>query len=183
MAISVVNVLLNIGRSIINAFIGIVNAGIRAVGSGIKTLAKTINKMDISIPDAAAKILGIPKGSKVTLPVDFDVPQIPKLPKVDKLPKLAKGGLIPPRNERTVVVGDNQREPEIVSPVSTMQSALGETLAASGIMSTNKQLVALMTQMVALMSQGQTIEVDGHELGRTVRRENAKYNKRTARLV
>lgn len=180
---AVANALVDVGRGIINTFIGVINAGIRAVGSGIKTLAKTINMMDIDIPDWAAKIMRVPKGSKLTLPVDFEVPQIPKLPKSDKTPKLAKGGLIPPRNERTVIVGDNQREPEIVSPVSTMQSALGETLAASGIMSTNKQLVALMTQMVALMSQGQTIEVDGHELGRTVRRENVKYNKRTARLV
>src|SRR5574343_615048 len=48
------------------------------------------------------------------------------------LPKLAKGGLIPPRKPRQVIVGDNMVEDEIVSPVSTIEKAVESVLDRRG---------------------------------------------------
>ena len=45
---------------------------------------------------------------------------------------LANGGLVPPNQPFLAMLGDNRREPEVVSPVSTMRAALAAELASSG---------------------------------------------------
>ena len=50
-----------------------------------------------------------------------------------KIPALATGTVVPPNREFLATLGDNKREPEIVSPISTMKQALMEALAESGI--------------------------------------------------
>lgn len=67
------------------------------------------------------------------------------------LPQLAKGGLIPPRNPRQVIVGDNTREDEIVSPVSTMRKAMDEALAANNAANgnLNKEMLAILNKIHA----------------------------------
>lgn len=46
-----------------------------------------------------------------------------------KIPKLAQGAVIPPNREFMSILGDNKREPEIVSPLSTMKQAVIEAMA------------------------------------------------------
>ena len=54
----------------------------------------------------------------------IDVPQIPRL---------ATGTVVPANfGEFTAILGDNKREPEIVSPLSSMKQAFLEALAESG---------------------------------------------------
>lgn len=53
-------------------------------------------------------------------------------------PALAMGTVVPPNREFMAVLGDNKREPEVVSPISTMKQAFIEALSESGI-SNNKQ--------------------------------------------
>lgn len=48
------------------------------------------------------------------------------------IPRLAAGSVIPPNREFMAVLGDNKREPEVVSPLSTMKQALLEALQESG---------------------------------------------------
>lgn len=49
------------------------------------------------------------------------------------LPKLANGTVVPPRaGEFAAILGDNRREAEVVSPLSTIKQALVEALAQSG---------------------------------------------------
>lgn len=50
-----------------------------------------------------------------------------------KIPALATGTVVPPNREFLATLGDNKREPEIVSPLSTMKQAFMEALAESGV--------------------------------------------------
>lgn len=47
-------------------------------------------------------------------------------------PALATGTVVPPNREFMAVLGDNKREPEVVSPLSTMKQAFVEALQESG---------------------------------------------------
>ncbi len=52
---------------------------------------------------------------------------------VPQIPKLATGTVVPANyGEFTAILGDNKREPEIVSPLSTMKQALKEALTENG---------------------------------------------------
>lgn len=50
-----------------------------------------------------------------------------------KIPALATGTVVPPNREFLATLGDNKREPEIVSPISTMKQAFMEAIQESGI--------------------------------------------------
>lgn len=71
-----------------------------------------------------------------------------------KIPALATGSVIPPNREFLALVGDNKREPEVVSPLSTIRQAVSEALAISGRTGSGNTTVVL--------------EVDGKELGRVI---------------
>lgn len=49
-----------------------------------------------------------------------------------RVPGLASGGLVPPGDPFLAVLGDNNREVEVVSPYSTIKRAVGEELDARG---------------------------------------------------
>lgn len=49
-----------------------------------------------------------------------------------RAPGLASGGLVPPGDPFLAVLGDNNREVEVVSPYSTIKRAVGEELDARG---------------------------------------------------
>lgn len=85
-----------------------------------------------------------------------------------QLPKLAKGGLIPPRKPRQVIVGDNMSEDEIVSPVSTMKQAFAEVLAQQGGGADNALIVQLLRELIDVNKKGSSIVVDNRVLGQTV---------------
>lgn len=81
------------------------------------------------------------------------------------LPALATGTVVPANyGEFTAILGDNKREPEIVSPLSTMKQALLEALSESGFNNGGDATIIL--------------ELDGNELGRAVYRLNKKESKR-----
>ena len=48
------------------------------------------------------------------------------------IPRLAQGTVVPPNKEFMAILGDNKREHEIVSPVSTMKQAFMEAMAEMG---------------------------------------------------
>lgn len=51
-----------------------------------------------------------------------------------RMPRLATGTVVPPRaGEFAAILGDNKRETEVVSPLSTMKQALKEALAEAGM--------------------------------------------------
>ena len=99
------NSVVGIVEGIVNGFIGIINTFIR----GINKVIDTIN----AIPGVS-------------------LPQLKTLEDV-KIPRLATGTVVPANyGNFLAMLGDNKRETEVVSPLSTMKQALKEALAESG---------------------------------------------------
>ena len=122
-----------------------------------------LNKISISLPNW--KILGDLKGKKFGI----NIPKA-KFNRVS-IPRLAQGTVVPPNREFLAVLGDNKRENEIVSPVSTMKQAFMEA----------------MVEMGGNYGGGNTevvLEIDGREFGRAVVEQGNRENRRIGtRLV
>lgn len=79
------------------------------------------------------------------------------------MPRLATGTVVPPRaGEFSAILGDNKRETEVVSPLSTMKQALKEALAESG---GSRDITVIM-------------EVDGRRFGQAVYKANNEEKQR-----
>ena len=93
---------------------------------------------------------------------NFSVPAEPP-----KIPRLATGTVVPANyGEFTAVLGDNKRDPEIVSPIPAMKQAFLEALAESGITGGRTDSGDIIVQ------------IDGREVFRAVKRENDAQKRR-----
>ena len=96
----------------------------------------------------------------------WEIPSNPPL-----IPKLAQGTVVPPNKEFMAILGDNTKEHEIVSPVSTMKQAFMEA----------------MIEMGGNFGGGNTeviLEIDGREFGRAGVEQGNRENRRIGtRLV
>lgn len=82
------------------------------------------------------------------------------------IPRLATGTVVPANyGEFLAVLGDNRREPEIVSPISSMKQAMSEVLAEFGGLGAGGDLNI-------------TLEVDGEVLARKTVKWNESYKNR-----
>lgn len=95
------------------------------------------------------------------------IPSIPKIPEAH-IPRLATGTVVPPNREFLAVLGDNKKEPEVVSPISTMKQAVMEAIAESGITSGGGNDYRDIVVMI-----------DGREVFRAVKKQAAEYKKQT----
>jgi hypothetical protein len=158
----------DLGKTCINGLIagfeGGINGIINAFESMINLIVDGLNKISFSMPDwnwlpndVQGKSFGI---------------NIPKatLGRIS-IPRLAKGTVVPPNKEFMAVLGDNKKEHEIVSPVSTMKQAFMEA----------------MIEMGGNFGGGNTevvLEIDGREFGRAVVEQGNRENRRIGtRLV
>lgn len=67
--------------------------------------------------------------------------QTPAVAASYSMPRLATGTVVPPRaGEFAAILGDNKRETEVVSPLSTMKQALKEALEETGGMNGNRDI-------------------------------------------
>lgn len=107
-----------IAKSAINLVIDIINGLIGAVVSGINAVIEMANGLSFKAPEfLGGKTYGV-NITKITAP---------------KIPKLATGTVVPANyGEFLSILGDNTREPEVVSPVSTMKQAFKEAFAEMG---------------------------------------------------
>lgn len=113
----VFDALVEIAKVPINGVIGLINGMLRGIVSGINGAIGAINSIKVEIPDW---VLGI--GGKT---MGFNIPEV----RAPQIPYLAQGTVIPPRaREFAAVLGDNNRETEIVSPLSTIKQALVEAM-------------------------------------------------------
>lgn len=86
------------------------------------------------------------------------------------IPKLATGAYVPANyGEFLAVLGDNKREPEVVSPISAMKQAMAEVLAEYSGMGNGGDIHITLTMP------------DGRVLFEAVADENNKIKKRTGR--
>ena len=77
----------------------------------------------------------------------------------------ASGGVIPPSaSEHLALVGDNNSETEVISPLSTMKQAMIEALATANLGGSSGDIV---------------IQIDGREVFRAVQTQNSQYKKQT----
>lgn len=117
---------------IVNTFSGIFNQ-VSAIIEGVINLAIDIINGLIGGINVISGVIGIEA--------------IPEIEKVS-IPRLATGTVVPPNREFLAVLGDNQREPEIVSPVSTMKDAFKEVFAEMGSLGRDDQIVLNVTANV-----------------------------------
>ena len=134
------NALVDIVKAPLNAMIGFINVLLDAVKKAVNFLIDCLNTISIDVPNWVPKIGGKTFG--------FDIDHI----KINPIPPLAQGTVVPANyGNFLAMLGDNKREPEIVSPLSTMEEAVENVLARSG-------------------RKDQTIhvhvELDGREIGR-----------------
>lgn len=101
----------NAGRDRLNGIISLVERC-------INTVVNKANRISWNIPDWVPGIGGKKFG--------FNLPTV-------SIPRLATGTVVP-RNygEYTAILGDNKREPEVVSPLSTMKQAVREVMNEIG---------------------------------------------------
>ena len=147
--------LVGIAKVPINGVIALINGMIRGIISGVNTAIGVLNHLKIKVPNWVPKIGGSTWG--FTIPT-MTAPQIPYLAK----------GTVVPRNagEFAAILGDNKRETEVVSPLSTMKQALLEALQESGNSGGGSP------QYIVL-------NIDGNEFIRWLRDQNGQYRNRT----
>lgn len=119
-------------KGIINTIIG----GINTLWSGIYTVVSGIVNTLSSVAETAGDLLG--------QDWSFSMPEEPPL-----IPKLAKGAVIPKNyGEFPAILGDNKKETEIVSPLSTIKQAVKEAQSESG-MRIDEYTLTKFAQLVA----------------------------------
>jgi hypothetical protein len=108
-------------KGVVNVIISIINALIKGVVTGINAVIKALNKINFTVPDWVPLIGGKSFGFNLK---ELTAPQIPKL---------ATGTVVPANyGEFLAILGDNKREPEVVSPISAMKQAFKEAIAEIG---------------------------------------------------
>ena len=155
----------NLGKTCINGLItgfeGGINGIIFAFETMINWIVDGLNKLSFDIPDWVPGIGGQTWGINIPR-ANFDRVEIPRL---------AQGTVVPPNKEFMAVLGDNTKEHEIVSPISTMKQAFMEA----------------MIEMGGNYGGGNTevvLEIDGREFGRAVVDQGNRENRRIGtRLV
>lgn len=105
----------------INIIIDLINGLLRGVIGMVNGIIKALNKLSFTVPDFVPGIGGKKFG--------FDLKTIT----APQIPKLATGTVVPANyGEFMAVLGDNKKETEVVSPLSTMKQAFKEALAENG---------------------------------------------------
>lgn len=141
----------------INSILGFVETMVRAVESGVNSVIDALNEINVEVPDWVPGIGGESFG------FDLDHVSLPHIP------QLASGTVIPPRaGEFAAILGDNNREAEVVSPLSTMKQAFKEALREAGGFGGAGEIVGY-------------IYIDGKELGRSTVQFVRQEKKRTGR--
>ena len=148
------NAIWGVVKGVINSIID----GLNFLWEGLYTALATIVNGIGGIVESIGDLVGADWG--------WEIPSNPPL-----IPKLAQGTVVPPNKEFMAILGDNTKEHEIVSPVSTMKQAFMEA----------------MIEMGGNFGGGNTevvLEIDGREFGRAVVEQGNRENRRIGtRLV
>lgn len=96
----------NVVKIPLNLILDVVEGFINKIIAGFNMLKKIVNKFSFDVPDWVPGIGGKKMGFNLAMSEDVS------------LPRLAEGGWVEPNKPRPVIVGDNKREGEIISPES-----------------------------------------------------------------
>lgn len=142
-------------KRIINSILGGIEKMANGVVSGINTVIKAMNNLSFDIPDWVPTMGGKTFG--------FNIPTLKNV----SIPKLATGTVVPPNREFMAILGDNKKETEVVSPLSTMKRAMKEALLELGINGTSNSSGDII------------IQIDGREVFRATQKQARQYYKTT----
>ncbi|MCM1219823.1 MAG: hypothetical protein NC548_35580 [Lachnospiraceae bacterium] len=140
----VVGGIIDVFKGILDFIVGVFTGDWEHAWEGIvdtfKAIFNTIVDVVESVINGAIGIINKLIGGINNITVNIGIPSIPDIPEVS-IPRLATGTVVPPNREFMAVLGDNKREPEVVSPLSTMKQAskeaLLEALSEVGLPGTN----------------------------------------------
>lgn len=112
----------DIVKAPLNLILGMINGFLECLEYGINSTIWNLNNIKVDAPDWVEELTGI---SSFGLNLDtIDLPEIPYL---------AQGTVVPANyGNFLAVLGDNKREAEVVSPLSTIKKAVMEANAESG---------------------------------------------------
>ncbi|MCH5202750.1 MAG: hypothetical protein J1F17_06045 [Oscillospiraceae bacterium] len=114
--------------SIVKGVINLIIDGLNLLWSGIYTVVSGIINGIGGIAGFIGDIFGCDR--------EFSMPDEPPL-----IPKLATGTVVPASyGEFMAILGDNKREPEVVSPLSTIKQAVKEAFAEGGFTTGNGEI-------------------------------------------
>ena len=142
-----VGVIWTIFKGAINVMVDALNTVWSAVYGVIKSIVDGIGDFVSAIGDVVGKSWG------------FSLPN-----EVPRIPRLATGTVVPANyGEFAAIMGDNKREPEVVSPISAIEQAVENVLNRRGIISS---------------SDGDTVvEIDGREVFRATKKQADHYKR------
>lgn len=122
--------MVSIIKSPINGIISLINGMVRGIVSGLNSAIRAFNRIRIPswVPGIGGKGINI---STISTP---------------RIPYLAQGTVVPPNREFMAVLGDNKREPEVVSPLSTMKQAFMEAMTEMGGMGGSRSETIIIRQ-------------------------------------
>ena len=144
---------------IVDAIWGVIKGVLNIIIDALNTVWSALYGVLKSIVDGIGDFVGI-IGDLFGQDWGFSMPEEPP-----RIPRLANGTVIPANyGEFAAILGDNKRDPEIVSPIPAMKQAFLEALAESGLLGGGSGDIV--------------IEIDGREVFRAVKRENDSQKRR-----
>ncbi len=163
-ATNIWNALSDAIRNPINSILAAVESLANGIINGINGMIGALNTLHFSVPKWVPGIGGESFG--------FDLGYLSNV----SIPRLATGTVVPPNREFMAVLGDNKKEPEVVSPISTMKQAnkeaLLEVLSELGLSAGNSRDSGNETFV---------FQVDGNTFFEIMRGEAEQYFRRTGR--
>lgn len=148
-------------KGIVNGILGVVEALANGVINGINFVIGALNGLSFDLPDWLPGDLG---GKTL----GFNIPELSNI----SIPRLATGTVVPPNREFMAILGDNKREPEVVSPISTMKQAVLEAIAEAGGIGENATKEISITIPVV---------INGREIARAVQKIDLEQFMRTGK--
>lgn len=122
---------------LLGAFTSIFSGIWDAFADGFKGAANIIIKGFNTIIDAYNSTIGSIRVDNDTLGIHFG------FPKMTSIPALANGGVAMPNNPYLAVVGDNRREPEVISPVSLIRQAVRDAISEAPVQNNQPKEIVL----------------------------------------
>lgn len=142
-----VGVIWTIFKGAINVMVDALNTVWSAVYGVIKSIVDGIGDFVSAIGDVVGKSWG------------FSLPN-----EVPRIPRLATGTVVPANyGEFAAIMGDNKREPEVVSPISAIEQAVENVLNRRGITSSSDGNIV--------------VEIDGREVFRATKKQADHYKR------
>lgn len=155
---SIFNGIWRVIRGVINSILGGIESMANGVVDGINTVIKAMNNLSFDIPKWIPGIGGNSFG--------FDIPKLSRV----SIPRLATGTVVPPNKEFLAVLGDNKKEPEIVSPVSTIKQAVLEAITEAGGIGSGGEITIKIP-----------VDIDGRVLFELIKKFDLEQYRRTGR--